>query len=168
MPSKKKSALPYRRGVGIMLINKSGKVFVAERMDAPGAWQMPQGGMDKNERPRQAALRELKEEIGTNKAEIIAVSKGWLRYDLPDHLLGTAWKGKYRGQEQKWFLMRFTGKNSDIDLDTHHPEFMNWKWLAVSRLPKVIVAFKRELYARVLAEFESLLDGLAQTKANKP
>src|SRR3954469_16192773 len=100
---------PYRRGVGIVLVNGDGRVFVAERIDTPGAWQMPQGGIDKGETPREAALRELLEETGTAKARVIGVPRSWLRYDLPADLQSKVWKGKYRGQEQKWFLMRFTG-----------------------------------------------------------
>src|SRR5689334_20193726 len=120
------SKLPYRRGVGVVLVNRHGKVFVAERLNMPGAWQMPQGGIDDGETPRKAALRELEEETGTNKAEIVRASATWLTYELPPELLGVAWKGKYRGQKQKWYLMRFTGKDSDIDIATAHPEFGRW------------------------------------------
>ena len=149
--------LPYRRGVGVALINDAGKVFVAERIDTPGAWQMPQGGIDKGETPRRAARRELQEEIGTAKAKIIAESKRWLRYDLPPDLVGKVWRGKYAGQEQKWFLMRFTGEDSDIDLATEHPEFRAWKWIAFRQLPRTIVGFKRKIYRQVVEEFESLV-----------
>jgi len=162
--AKKQTKLPYRRGVGIVLINSKGKVFVAERLGAPGAWQMPQGGIDDGEKPRQAALRELEEETGTAKAEIIAVTNKWLRYDLPPELLGKAWKGKYRGQEQKWFLMRFTGKDSDININTPDPEFTAWKWIAFGQLTKVIVAFKRELYLKVVGELGPVLDQLARAR----
>ncbi len=147
-------AKPYRRGVGIVLLNARGQVFVAERIDTPGAWQMPQGGIDKGETPRQAAVRELHEEIGTDKARIIGVTRKWLRYDLPEELQATVWKGKYRGQEQKWFLMMFTGKDTDIDLETDHPEFQAWKWMAFSQLPRVAVGFKRAIYKEVVAAFE--------------
>ena len=150
--------LPYRRGVGIVLLNAAGKVFVAQRIDSPEpAWQMPQGGIDKGETPRQAARRELGEEIGTANAKIIAESKDWLRYDLPGDLQRKVWKGKYRGQEQKWFLMRFTGADADIDIATAHPEFSAWKWLAFRQLPRVIVGFKRAVYKQVVAEFADLL-----------
>jgi len=148
----------YRRGVGIMLINRKGHVFVAQRIDLPGAWQMPQGGIDGDEKPRKAAFRELKEEIGTDKAEIIGKTDGWLTYDLPPELLGRiVWGGRYRGQKQKWFAMRFTGKDSDIDLEAHgHPEFSRWKWTPVGSLVKLIVPFKRELYRQVVAELGHL------------
>jgi putative (di)nucleoside polyphosphate hydrolase len=160
-------SLPYRRGVGIALVNASGKVFVAERLDAPGAWQMPQGGIDEGETARKAALRELKEEIGTDKGEIVAVTRKWLRYELPDQLVGVAWKGRYRGQEQKWYLMRFTGRNSDIDIATEHPEFMAWKWIAFSRLPEVIVGFKRDLYLQVVEAFAADVRKIAKVKPAK-
>ena len=147
------ASLPYRRGVGIALFNAAGKVFAAERIDTPGAWQMPQGGLDKGEEPWPAALRELKEEIGTNKAERLRET-GWLRYELPPHLVGHAWHGKFRGQEQKWFAARFTGVDADIDLEAdRHPEFRVWRWAALGELPNLIVPFKRSLYVDVLAEF---------------
>src|SRR5262245_40364402 len=134
---------PYRRGVGVVLLNAKGRVFVAQRIDTKEpAWQMPQGGIDDSETPRQAALRELLEEIGTNKARIIGVTPNWLTYDLPADLQSKVWKGKYRGQKQKWFLMRFTGVESDINLETGHPEFSTWKWLPFTHLPRVIVGFK--------------------------
>jgi putative (di)nucleoside polyphosphate hydrolase len=147
------SKLPYRRGVGVILVNPRGKVFVAERLNMPGAWQMPQGGIDDGETPRKAALRELEEETGTNKAEILRGTTNWLTYELPPELLGVAWKGKYRGQKQKWFLMRFTGKDSDINIATEHPEFGRWKWVAFDRLIKLIVPFKRDLYLKIVAAF---------------
>lgn len=153
-----KNALPYRTGVGIMLINGEGRVFVAQRADTAGAWQMPQGGIDAGEEPRLAALRELKEEIGTNKAEILAESHGWLSYDLPAELQGRVWGGRFRGQKQKWFLCRFTGTDADIDLDhDDHPEFNAWRWIEPYSLPDLIVPFKRDLYQAVLAEFSAFL-----------
>ena len=147
--------LDYRAAVGIMLLNSRGEVFVARRCDIPTmpAWQMPQGGIDPGETPRQAALRELKEEIGTAKAEIIGESRGWLHYDLPIELAGSVWGGRYRGQRQKWFVMRFTGRDSDINVATEHAEFDAWQWVAPFRLPELIVPFKRRLYIDILAEF---------------
>jgi putative (di)nucleoside polyphosphate hydrolase len=150
----------YRLGVGIMLINGAGEVLVARRADMPGAeaWQMPQGGIGPGESPREAAMRELKEEIGTDKAEILAESS-WLRYDLPRKIAGTVWGGRYRGQKQKWFAMRFLGREADIDLKTPHPEFDAWKWVRPERLPELIVAFKRPLYRDLLAAFRDYLEG---------
>ncbi len=148
-----KTKLPYRPGVGIMLINAQGLVFVAKRIDTTGdAWQMPQGGIDDGENPTEAALRELLEETGTAQAEIIGETAGWLTYDLPDHLVGKAWKGRYRGQKQKWFAMRFTGTDADINIDTKHPEFSAWKWSPVGQIIPCIVPFKRDLYEQVVAE----------------
>ncbi len=151
------SDLPYRRGVGIMLLDAKGRVFVGRRIDTPGAWQMPQGGVDRRESPRAAALRELKEETGTDRAEIIGETAGWLRYELPEALRGRVWGGRYRGQEQKWFAMRFLGRDRDIDLATHHPEFDAWKWAAPGDLVRDIVPFKRALYEAVLTEFAPIL-----------
>ena len=150
---------PYRRGVGIMLLNDKNRVFVAQRIDFPGdAWQMPQGGIDPGESPLRAALRELKEEIGTDKAVPIAETKGWLSYEVPAELSRRLWRGRYRGQRQKWFLMRFTGKDADIDLATEHPEFNAWKWVGPAELPRLIVPFKRQLYLDLLEQFAEQLD----------
>ena len=161
---------PYRKGVGIVLMNARGHVFVGRRTDSKAAaWQMPQGGIDDGETPRAAALRELKEETGTDKARIVAVTRSWLRYDLPADLQSKVWKGKYRGQEQKWFLMRFTGIDGDIDLNAHTPEFSRWKWLPFKDLPKVIVGFKRDIYKQVVAAFADKVAPLANAKtAPKP
>ncbi len=150
--------LPYRACVGIVLANRAGRVFVGRRIDQETeSWQLPQGGIDEGEEPRAAALRELEEEIGTARADVIGESAGWLTYELPDELLGKVWKGKYRGQRQKWFAMRFTGRDADIRIDTEHPEFDAWKWIALTRVPKLIVPFKRAVYEQVVAEFEPLL-----------
>lgn len=147
------ASLPYRRNVGIALFNRAGLVLAAERLNAPGAWQMPQGGIDADEDPWPAALRELREEIGTDKAERLAET-GWLRYDLPPELLGQVWRGRYRGQEQKWFAARFTGADADIDLDADkHPEFSAWRWEKLSSMPDLIVPFKRSVYAAVVEAF---------------
>lgn len=152
--------LPYRLGVGIMLLNASNEVFVAQRLDMPGdAWQMPQGGIDKGEAPLEAAWREMKEEIGTAKADLLAESRDWYRYDLPVELVAKLWKGRYRGQAQKWFAFRFRGKDSDIDIATEHPEFSAWRWAALADLPRLIVPFKRALYADLVAEFADIAAG---------
>jgi putative (di)nucleoside polyphosphate hydrolase len=148
----------YRPAVGILLLNGGGQVFVARRIDMKEeAWQMPQGGIDDGETPRAAAFREMKEEIGTDRAEVLAETGGWHRYDLPPDLVGRVWGGRYRGQRQKWFAMRFTGQDAEIDLATEHPEFKEWRWVAPSLLPELIVPFKRPLYIAVLAEFAALL-----------
>ena len=149
------SDLPYRPCVGIMLFNKDGKVFVGKRLDQTvEAWQMPQGGIDKGESPRQAALRELGEEVGTDKADIIGEMEDWVTYDLPEHLIGIAFHGKYKGQRQKWFALRFTGQDSDIDLAAHDPEFSHW--VSLDELPDLIVPFKREIYRQVITAFRDL------------
>ncbi len=146
--------LPYRPCVGIMLLNPRGQVLVARRIDFPSeAWQMPQGGIDDGEVPLQAALRELREEIGTDKAEVLAESRAWHEYDLPDELKGKIWGGRFRGQRQKWFAMRFTGSDSDINIATEVPEFLDWKWAEIDRVPSLIVPFKRHLYEEIVAEF---------------
>jgi len=149
-----KSGLPYRAGVGIMLLNAQGKVFVGQRLDSTlEAWQMPQGGIDDGEDPLTAAIRELGEETGVapHLVEVTTETPGWHYYDLPDDLIGTIWKGRYCGQRQKWFAMRFLGQDSDVRIDTEHPEFRTWQWAARDQLSALIVPFKRELYAAVLA-----------------
>lgn len=155
-------SLPYRKGVGAVLFNARGLVFVARRIDTradpafAGVWQMPQGGIDEGENPRGAVLRELEEETGTNKAVILAEAGRWLRYDLPDDLAARVWGGRYRGQEQKWFALRFTGDDGDIDLEADkEPEFCDWKWAPLSSIPDLIVPFKRRLYEEIAAEFAS-------------
>ncbi|MEX0809514.1 MAG: RNA pyrophosphohydrolase [Dongiaceae bacterium] len=147
----------YRPCVGIMLLNRANEVLVAQRLDmTSNAWQMPQGGIDRGETPIRAAWREMREEIGTDKASLLAESRRWLRYDLPDNLASTLWGGRFRGQEQKWFAFRFEGEDSDIDIATRRPEFSCWKWVTMTELPAVIVPFKQQLYRDIVAEFAYL------------
>jgi putative (di)nucleoside polyphosphate hydrolase len=148
---------PYRPGVGLVLFNRHGLVFTARRIDTgDAAWQFPQGGIDAGEDPVTAALREMKEEIGTDHAEIIAESRDWISYDLPADLADRVWRGRYRGQRQKWFALRFLGSDADIDIETEHPEFSEWRWMALAEVPALIVPFKRSLYEQVAAEFAAL------------
>ncbi len=152
------SDLPYRPGVGMMVLSPEGLVFVARRIDMPSeAWQMPQGGIDQGETPEQAALREFREEVGTDKVEIIAESERWLSYDLPEELLPRLWGGRFRGQNQKWFVIRFTGTDDDIDIATENPEFLDWKWVELETIPDLIVPFKRRLYQDLVAEFGAIV-----------
>jgi len=144
---------PYRPGVGLVLLNAQGLAFVARRVDTPGAWQFPQGGIDPGEDPEATVRREMKEEIGTDHAEIIARSAEWIAYDLPPEIADRSWHGRFRGQTQLWFCARFTGRDSDINLATAHPEFDEWRWADLARVPDGIVPFKRPLYERVVAEF---------------
>ncbi|GLQ07872.1 RNA pyrophosphohydrolase [Sneathiella chinensis] len=146
--------LPYRPCAGMMVINRHGQVFVGKRIDmASDHWQMPQGGIDAGEDPLTAARREVLEEIGTDKIELIYELPDWLTYDLPDHLIGKVWKGKYRGQKQKWFLFQLTGADEDINIFTEHQEFSEWRWLEVSELPKRIVPFKKDIYEILVERF---------------
>ncbi len=152
--------LPYRPCVGVLLFNAQGQVFVGQRIDmVQEAWQMPQGGIDPGEDPRDTALRELEEETGVtpDKVEVLAETREWLRYDLPPNLVNRVWRGRYRGQEQKWFAARFLGTDTDIDIDTLHPEFSDWRWSPVGELTANAIAFKRALYEAVIAEFRPLL-----------
>lgn len=144
----------YRHGVGIVLFNAEGLVFIGERVDTPGAWQMPQGGIDPGESVEEAAFRELREETGTDKAEIIRIAPEKLRYDLPAEMRANLWNGKYAGQEQIWIAMRFLGTDSDININIHTPpEFRKWRWEQLSRVPDLIVPFKKEIYKRIVDIF---------------
>jgi len=139
--------LPLRNGVGIIVLNKNNKIFVAKRIDNPrNFWQMPQGGIDEGENYLSAAYRELKEETSITKVELIKELDGFITYLLPDHLLGIIWKGKYRGQKQKWFIMKFTGEDKEINVHTKKPEFLEWKWIELETLTEVVVDFKLHVY----------------------
>lgn len=149
--------LPYRPCVGLMILNREGKVFAGKRIDNPeDAWQMPQGGVDEGETPEAAALREMQEEIGTDKGEIIAEMPDWISYDLPQDLVPKLWGGRFRGQKQKWFAIRFTGTDADICIATEHPEFSEWKWVEMADLPSLIVPFKRKIYETLVEYFREL------------
>jgi len=146
----------YRSGVGIMLLSRGGTVFVGHRIRMPpglAKWQMPQGGIDTGETPRQAALRELREKIGTGRADVLAKSRGWFYHDVPEEIAQGIMGGRYRGNRQKWFAMRFTGSDADVNLATEHAEFDTWKWVKPEELPELVVPFMRRLYLDILAEF---------------
>ena len=152
-----KQELPLRTGVGVVLLNSENKVFVGKRIDNPkDFWQMPQGGIDQNENFLQAAKREVEEETGVNSVKLIKELDGWLEYNLPKNLLGKIWKGKYRGQKQKWFIMKFQGKNDEININTKKPEFIDWKWVRISQLPDIVVNFKIEIYKKIKEELDYL------------
>ena len=146
---------PYRPCVGIMLFNAAGKVFVGKRIDVDGDhWQLPQGGIDDGETAEQAAWRELHEEVGTDRAELLAVSTDWLSYDLPSDLSRQTWQGRFRGQTQRWFAFRFTGDDKDIDLNAHKAEFEAWRWADIAELSGLVVDFKRDIYRKIVMEFK--------------
>ena len=150
------SDLPYRPCAGVMLVDREGRVFVGQRLDSTlEAWQMPQGGIDPGEDPLDTAVRELGEETGIapEHVALIHAADGWFTYDLPPELVGKAWKGKWRGQTQRWFLFRFLGRDADVNIATAHPEFRAWRWIDPDDLPRLVVPFKRDLYEAVLAAF---------------
>ena len=150
--------LPMRTGVGIAVLNKDNKVFVAKRIDNPkDFWQMPQGGVDDGENHHQAALRELQEETSITNVSLIKEIEGYISYELPDYLLGIIWKGKYKGQNQKWFVMRFNGHEEEININTSKPEFLEWKWINVNDLIKVVVHFKLDVYKKISREINKLI-----------
>ena len=153
---KNRKKLPLRIGVGIALLNHENKIFVGKRIDNPtNSWQMPQGGVDKNESFLKAAKRELEEETSIQTVEVLKELNEWLTYNLPKNLLGKLWKGKYRGQKQKWFIMKFLGKNDEINIRTKRPEFLDWKWINSSDLPEVAVDFKINIYKKMAKELAS-------------
>ena len=154
-----KKVLPLRIGVGAIVLNNENKIFVGKRKDNPvDKWQMPQGGVDKNENFLTAMKRELNEETSIKNIEIIKELDGWFYYELPKNLLGIIWKGKFRGQKQKWFIVRFTGNESEINLKTKHPEFIEWKWIEMDELPRVIVDFKKDVYEKLLIELKKFIN----------
>jgi len=151
--------LPLRNGVGIVLLNNENKVFVAKRIDNPkNFWQMPQGGVDKDENYYEAALRELKEETSIISVKLIQKIEKKFTYILPDHLIGIIWKGKFKGQRQKWFVMRFVGNEAEINIKTKHPEFLDWKWIKLDDLPKIAVNFKLKVYKNIKKEVKKILN----------
>ena len=153
-----KSNLPLRIGVGVIVLNSNNHVFVGRRIDNPiNKWQMPQGGVEKNEDLLNAMKRELYEETSITSIKVLKELDSWLSYELPSNLLGKIWRGKYRGQKQKWFIVRFTGKEDEINLNTEHPEFIEWKWINPNDLPKVIVDFKRKMYIELLEKIKKFV-----------
>ena len=153
------SKLPMRQGVGIIVLNKDNKVFVGKRKDNPiDKWQMPQGGVDKNENLINAMKRELYEETSIKSIEVLKELENWLSYELPVELLGKIWKGRFRGQKQKWFIVKFTGSENEINLNTKHPEFIEWKWVNIDQLPDVIVDFKKNVYQKLKEEIKKFVN----------
>ena len=151
--------LPLRIGVGVIVLNDKNEIFVGKRKDNPvDKWQMPQGGVDKNENFLTAMKRELKEETSIKNIKILKELDGWFEYELPENLLGIIWKGKFRGQKQKWFIVKFSGNENEINLKTKIPEFIEWKWITIDELPKVIVDFKKNMYERIVVELKNFID----------
>ena len=154
-----KDKLPMRQGVGIIVLNKQNQVFVGKRKDNPvDKWQMPQGGIDQNETPLNAMKRELAEETSIKNIKILKEIENWLEYELPPNLLGKIWKGKFRGQKQKWFIVKFLGQDSEVNLNTKHQEFIEWKWIDYNSLPEVIVDFKKEVYKKLKLEINNFIN----------
>jgi len=155
----KKEELPLRIGVGIVLLNNKNKIFVGKRIDNPKKfWQMPQGGVDKNEELLQAAKRELKEETNIKSIKLIKELDEWIEYNLPKNLLGKVWKGKYKGQKQKWFVMKFLGDDKEINIKTKHPEFLEWKWIELDKITDVVVDFKLDVYKKVKEKVKTIIN----------
>jgi len=153
-----KHTLPLRTGVGIVLLNYENKVFVGKRIDNPKSfWQMPQGGVDYNEDYLNAAKRELEEETSITSVEIIKELDGWLKYDLPEELVGKVWKGKYSGQKQKWFIMKFLGNDSEININTPNPEFLDWKWVEIDKITDLVVDFKLNIYKEIKKKTKEII-----------
>ena len=155
----KKEELPLRIGVGIVLLNSKNKIFVGKRIDNPKKfWQMPQGGVDKNEGLIQAAKRELKEETSVKSVELIKELDEWFEYNLPNNLIGKVWKGKYKGQKQKWFIMKFLGNDKEINIKTKHPEFFEWKWIELDKITDVVVDFKLDVYKKIQEKVKIIIN----------
>ena len=155
---RKLQGLPLRNGVGIVLLNNNNKIFVAKRIDNPkNFWQMPQGGVDKNENFLNAAYRELKEETSIENVKLIKELDGFMTYELPSNLIGIIWKGRYRGQKLKWFVMKFLGNDNEININTKKPEFLDWKWIELDKITEVVVKFKLEVYKKVKKEIKKIL-----------
>ena len=155
---RKLQGLPLRNGVGIVLLNNNNKIFVAKRIDNPkNFWQMPQGGVDKNENLLNAAYRELKEETSIENVKLIKELDGFMTYELPSNLIGIIWKGRYRGQKLKWFVMKFLGNDNEININTKKPEFLDWKWIELDKITEVVVKFKLEVYKQIKSELKKIL-----------
>ncbi len=151
--------LPYRNGVGIVVLNNENKVFVAKRIDNPkNFWQMPQGGVDEGEDLLNAAYRELKEETSIFNVELIKEIEDWTQYDLPSKLIGIIWKGRYKGQKQKWFIFKFLGNDTEINIKTKNPEFLDWKWIEIGKITEIVVDFKKEVYQKVEKEIKKIIN----------
>jgi|TARA_B100002051_G_C16621775_1_gene578665 putative (di)nucleoside polyphosphate hydrolase len=151
--------LPYRNGVGIVVLNNENKVFVAKRIDNPkNFWQMPQGGVDEGEDLLNAAYRELKEETSIFSVKLIKEIEDWTQYDLPSKLIGIIWKGRYKGQKQKWFIFKFLGNDTEINIKTKNPEFLDWKWIEIGKITEIVVDFKKEVYQKVEKEIKKIIN----------